>query len=179
LQARQIFTLVACFTIFVLLQTVAHCQWQNTDPIWEYEDESPIIPADVRLKVHALNQAYHQAGDYHNDHFLKALRSRDPHNRPFINRWSATFLPRWIAFNDYLDRYKRSVWLHASSVSASGTTINFQHSQLAGATQAVAKNLVATAQGLTAYLEDDKVVDKWEIFINRLKNIVDTLQDLE
>jgi hypothetical protein len=166
-------------SIFLVMQPLAHCQWMNDDPIWEYEDETPIIPADVRLKMHDLSQAYNQAGDYANKHFLKEYRLRDPYNTEFSVRWQLSFFPRWIAFNDYLDRYQRSVWINASSVSATGTTVDLQHSQLAGATRNVARNLVSTAQGLTPYLENDKVVAKWEIFINRLKNIVDALQELE
>ncbi len=179
MQARQLLILAACFTVFVLLQTTAHCQWTNDSPIWEYEDETPIIPMDVRLKMHALSQSFNQAREYANKRFLKEYRLRELDNIEFSHRWTTAFRPRWIALEDYIHRYAKSVWINASSVSATGKTVNLAHSQLGGTTRAVARNLLDTAQGLTPYLEDDKVVAKWEIFINRLKNIVDALQDLE
>jgi len=153
-------------------------QWTNDEPWYEYEDETPQIPMDVRLKMHALSQAYHQAGDYHNEKFKPEFHRREPHNVLFWSRWES-FRARWIGFNDYLAQFERSVWIHASSVSATGTTINLEHSQLAGTTRAVLAGVVDAARDLTPYLEDDTVRSRWEIFIARLNNLEDALEDLK
>ena len=155
----------------------AQSDWENDAPWWTYEDETPVIPIDVRMKMFDLNKAYHRAGDYHNDHFIKEYSSREHPNAAFEGRW-LSFRGRWIAFNDYLQRFERSVWLNASAVSASKTYVDFDHAQLAGTTRMVLANLVETARDLTFYLEDDIVISKWEIFIRRLSNLEDEFKEL-
>jgi len=159
--------------------TVAHAQggWDNVDPIWEYEDDTPTIPVDIRLKLFNLDKAYHNAGDYHNDHFVKEYIRREHPNVAFGRYW-VSFRARWIGFNDYLHRFQRSIFVNASSVSASGTTINIDHVQLAGTTRMVLEGLVETARDLTYYLEDDIVIQKWEIFIVRLTNLEEEFKEL-
>lgn len=152
--------------------------WENDAPWWTYEDESPVIPVDVRIKRFNLDMAYHKAGEYHNDHFVKEYVNREHPNAAFAWRWTS-FRARWLAFNDYLARYQHSVLINAASVSASGTTINIDHAQLAGGTLMVLENLVETARDLTYYLEDDIVIGKWEIFIRRLTQVEDALKDFE
>jgi len=151
--------------------------WENNDPLWEYEDETPQIPIDVRLKLFNLGMAYHKAGEYHNDHFVREYSNREHPNAAFERGW-ITFYGRWVAFNDYLRRYERSVRVNASSVTVGAKTINLAHSQLAGRTRMVLANLVETARDLTFYLEDDIVIKKWEIFIVRLENLEDTIKEL-
>lgn len=155
----------------------AQSQWENDTPWWVYEDDSPVIPADVRLKLFNLGKAYHRAGDYHNDHFLKEYSRREYPNAAFKERWQS-FRARWIAFSDYLTRFERSVLRNAATVSASKTYINFDHAQLAGTTRMVLENLVETARDLTFYLEDDIVIKKWEIFVVRLNHLEDEFKEL-
>ncbi len=155
----------------------AQSDWENDAPWWTYEDDSPVIPVDVRLELFNLGKAYHRAGDYHNETFIKEYSRREHPNAAFMLRWTS-FRARWIAFNDYLQRFQRSVLLNASTVSASKTYINFDHAQLAGATRAVLEKTVETARDLTFYLEDDIVISKWEIFIRRLTNLEDEFKEL-
>lgn len=155
----------------------AQSPWENDDVWYDYEDDSPVIPVDVLLKRFNLNMAYNKAGEYHNDHFVKEYSYREHPNAAFAWRWT-TFRGRWIAFNDYLERFQRSVLVNAGSVSASGTTVNFEHAQLAGTTRLVLENLVETARDLTFYLEDDIVISKWEIFIRRLNTLEDEFKEL-
>jgi len=150
--------------------------WSNDDPWYDYEDDTPIIPIDVRMKRFNLNMAYNKAGEYHNDHFIRTYTNRDRGNAAFARGW-ASFFARWLAFSDYLERFQRSVLLNASSVSASGRTINLEHSQLMGTTRAVLAAMVNHARGLTSLLEDDIVTEKWETFIDRLTQVEDALQD--
>lgn len=167
------------FLIWLALQCVwgkAEAQWVNDEPMWEYEDDTPVIPADVRLKMHALSQAYHMAGDYHNDRFVPEYQRRELENLLFRSRWNA-FRARWIGFNDYLARFERSVWVNAGSVTAGSNVVNLEHSQLQGTTRGVLAALVDTARDLTSYLEDDTVRSRWEIFIARLVTLEDTLKD--
>ncbi len=152
--------------------------WMNDDPWWEYEDESPIIPIDVRLKLFNLDKAYHQAGDYHNDHFIKEYSRKEPSNAAFAWRWKS-FRARWISFSSYLARFNRSVLVNAAYITASRTMVDLDHSQLGGTTNAVLKGLVESAKDLTPYLEDDIVIKKWEIFIGYLKELEDKLKDLQ
>lgn len=154
----------------------AQTQWENDAPWWTYEDETPVIAADVRLKLFELGKAYHRAGDYHNDTFIPEYTNREYPNAAFAWRWHS-FWARWIGFNDYLRRFQRSVLLNASTVSASKTYINFDHAQLAGRTRGVLEALVETARDLTFYLENDIVISKWEIFIVRLNNLEDKFKD--
>lgn len=174
---RWLFILAACF---LLALGIARGQggWTNDEPIWEYEDESPQIPADVRLKMHALDQAYHLAGDYHNERFQREFLLREPYNTQFGDRW-AVFAARWVGFNDYLARFQRSVWVNAGAVTAGSKVVNIEHTQLAGRTRAVLSKIIDTARDLTSYLEDDIVVSKWEIFIARLVTLEDTLKDFD
>ena len=151
--------------------------WETDDRWWEYEDETPEITADVRLKLFNLDKAYNRAGDYHNEDFVKQYRSREPANVAFAFRHSV-FWARWIAFNDYLRQFKRSVLLNAATLSASKTYIDFDHVELAGTTRMVLENLVETARDLTFYLENDIVISKWEIFIRRLNNLEDEFKEL-
>ena len=151
--------------------------WENDEPWWEYEDETPILPADVRLKMFNLDKAYNRAGDYHNEDFKREYTRREHPNAAFAWKWNA-FLARWVGFNDYYAQYQRSVLVNASAVSASKTYIDFDHAQLAGATRAVLEGVVDTARDLTPYLEDDIVIKKWEIFIGYLEELEDKLKDL-
>ena len=151
--------------------------WRNPDPIWEYEDDSPVIPADIRLKIFNLDKAYHQAGDYHNDHFEPEYSRREPYNDAFVWRW-LTFQARWVSFNDYLQRFRRSVLVNAGTVTAGAKVINLEHSQLAGRTLGVLKGVTNKARDLTSYLEDDIVVEKWEIFVDQLEKLEDKLKEL-
>lgn len=155
----------------------AQTQWENDAPWWTYEDDSPVIPVDVRLELFNLGKAYHRAGDYHNDHFIGEYSRREHPNAAFAFRWNS-FRARWLAFNHYLERFQRSVLLNAASVSASKTYINFDHAQLAGRTRMVLEAMVETARDLTFYLEDDIVISKWEIFIRRLNNLEDEFKEL-
>lgn len=174
---RWLFVLAVCF---VAAWGIARGQgeWMNDEPWYEYEDDSPVIPVDVRLKIFNLDKAYNRAGDYHNDHFVGEYTRREQPNDAFAIRW-ASFRARWIGFNDYLARFQHSVLVNAASVSASGTTIDFDHSQLFGTTRMVLEGLVEAARDLTYYLEDDIVIKKWEIFINRLAQLEDTLKDFD
>ncbi len=157
--------------------THGQSEWENDAPWWTYEDDSPVIPADVRMKMFELNKAYERAGDYHNEIFVEEYTRREHPNAAFERRW-VSFRARWIAFNDYLERFQRSVLLNAASVSASKTYIDFDHAQLAGTTRAVLEKTVETARDLTFYLEDDIVISKWEIFIRRLSNLEDEFKEL-
>ena len=151
--------------------------WSNDEPWWEYEDETPIIPMDVRLKMFELNKAYERAGDNYNENFVQEYSRREHPNAAFERGW-LSFYARWISFNDYLQRFERSVWLNASTVSATKTHIDFDHVQLAGRTRMVLEGLVETARDLTPYLENDIVIKKWEIFIGYLEELEDKLKDL-
>ncbi len=153
-------------------------QWVNDEPWWEYEDETPQIPLDVRLKMHALSQAYHLAGDYHNEKFKPEFHRREPENVLFWSRWNS-LRARWIGFNDYLERFERSVWTNASSVTVGAKVVNFEHSQLHGTTLSVLSGVVDAARDLTPYLWDDIVRSRWEIFIARLTTLEDTLKDFD
>ena len=168
--------MAAVSAMFALAHVHAQSDWENDAPWWTYEDESPVIPVDVRLKLFELDKAYNRAGDYHNDHFVREYTRREHPNAAFALRWT-TFRARWIGFNDYLTRFRRSVLVHASSVSASKTHINFDHAQLAGTTRMVLEAVVEAARDLTFYLEDDIVISKWEIFIVRLENLEDRFKD--
>lgn len=168
--------IVGVASLFLSLAHV-HCQWMNDQPVWEYEDDTPVIPIDVRLKLFTLNKAYHNAGDYHNDHFIAEYTRREHPNVAFTRRW-AIFRVRWIGFNDFLLRYKRSIMVNAGSITAGAKVINLKHTQLAGTTRMVLEALVETAKDLTFYLEDDTVRTRWEIFIRRLNNLEDALEAL-
>lgn len=169
---------ILCTLFLLYIGTPAlEAQWVNDQPVWEYEDESPKIPIDVRLKIFNLGMAYQKAGDYHNDHFVQEYTRREYPNEAFAARWKP-FFARWIALSDYLRRFNRSVWVNASSVTAGAKTVNIEHSQLGGRTLMVLENLVETARGLTFYLEDDTVIMRWEIFIRRLRTLEEELKEL-
>lgn len=153
-------------------------QYENDAPWWTYEDDSPIIPVDVRLKRFNLNKAYESAGDYHNDHFKREYTRREPRNPAFEAGW-LSFRARWLAFNEYLARFQRSVLDNATFVSADRTAINIDHMQLMGTTRGVLSAMVNSARELTSLLEDDIVIEKWETFIDRLTQVEDALQDFE
>ncbi len=174
---RYLFVLAVCF---VVAWGIARGQggWTNDQPVWEYEDDSPVIPVDIRLKIFNLDMAYNKAGDYHNDHFVKEYTRREHPNAAFAWKW-ATFAARWVGFNDYLERFQRSVLVNAGTVTAGAKVVNLEHSQLAGTTRMVLEALVETARDLTYYLEDDIVIKKWEIFIDRLTQLEDTLKDFD
>ena len=166
----------AVCALFAWAQANAQSPWENDDPWWTYEDDSPVIPVDVRLKLFNLQKAYNQAGDYHNENFKREYSRREHPNDAFVLRWTS-FRARWIAFNDYLARFQHSVLVNAATVSASGTYVDFDHSQLAGVTRGVLENLTETARDLTFYLEDAIVISKWEIFIRRLNNLEDKFKE--
>lgn len=151
--------------------------WRNDAPWWTYEDDSPVIPADVRLKFFNLDRAYNRAGDYHNGTFVKEYSRREHPNAAFMRKWTS-FRARWIGFNDFFLQFQRSVLVNAASVSATRTTINFEHAQLAGRTRMVLAGVVEAARDLTFYLENGIVISKWEIFIVRLNNLEDELKEL-
>lgn len=154
----------------------AQSQYENDAPWWTYEDDSPVIPADVRIKFFELDKAYHRAGDYHNEDFIKEYSRREHPNAAFTRQWTS-FRARWIGFSAYLARFNRSVLVNASFVTASRTVVDFDHAQLAGTTRMVLEALVETARDLTFYLEDDIVITKWEIFIVRLEYLEDKFKD--
>ena len=162
----------------LLTGSVQAVQWQNEQPIWEYEDDSPEIPIDVRLKLFNLKKAYDRAGDYHNDHFVEEYTRREYPNTAFAWRWES-FQARWIAFNDYLQRYSRSILVNAAYVTAGRTTVDFDHAQLAGTTRMVLEALVEKARLLTFYLEDDTVRTRWEIFVDRLETLEEVIKELD
>jgi len=168
---------VVCFAA-ALVYARGQSPWENNDPLWEYEDDSPVIPIDVRLKFFNLDRAYNNAGDYHNDHFVREYSRREHPNAAFERGW-VTFYARWVGFNDYFARFQRSILVHAGSVSVGSKTVSIKHSQLVGRTSMVLANLVETARDLTFYLEDDIVIKKWEIFIVRLENLEDTIKELK
>ncbi len=161
---------------WAMLMGTAEAQWQNDEPWWEYEDSTPQIPVDVRMKRFNLDMAYNKAGDYHNEHFKREYTRREYNNAAFKRGW-LSFRARWLAFSDYLERFQRSVLLNASSVSASRTYINIDHARLMGTTRAVFAAMVNSARELTSLLEDDIVTEKWETFIDRLTQVEDALQD--
>lgn len=152
--------------------------WANDQPWWEYEDDSPVIPADVRIKRFELTKAYESAGDYHNENFKREYTRREHPNDAFEPGW-LTFRARWLSFNDYLARFQRSVLANATFISADRTAINIDHAQLHGTTRAVLTAMVNSARELTSKLEDDIVAEKWETFIDRLTKVEDALQDFE
>ncbi len=168
--------LVGAISALLTWASVNAQDWANDTPWWVYEDDSPEIPVDVRLKLFNLSKAYHRAGDYHNEDFIKEYSYRERPNDAFEIRWR-TFRARWIAFNDYLTRFQHSVLANAAAVSASGTYINIDHAQLAGTTRVVLENVTETARDLTFYLEDDIVISKWEIFVVRLNTLEDEFKD--
>jgi len=172
-----LFILAVCF---VVSWGIARGQgeWENDAPWWTYEDETPVIPVDVRLKFFNLDKAYNRAGDYHNENFVGEYTRREHPNDAFTLRW-ASFRARWIAFNDYLARFQRSVLANAAFVTAGAKVVNFEHSQLAGTTRSILAGLVENARDLTYYLEDDIVISKWEIFTRRLAQLEDTLKDFD
>jgi len=172
----------ASATLFLLLLTApyAHAQsgqWNNDQPWWEYEDETPVIQVDVVMKLYKLEKAYNRAGDYHNDHFKPTYSRREHPNDAFARRWLA-FSARWVGFNEYLQRFERSVKVNASSITADRTIINFKHSELANNTRAVLAGIVDRTRDLTLYLEDDIVIEKWETFIKRLHQLEEKSKDL-
>jgi hypothetical protein len=152
--------------------------WTNDQPLYEYEDESPVIPIDIRLKLFNLSMAYTKARDYHNEVFKREYTRREHPNAAFARKWS-TFVARWVGWNSYMDRYTLSVQTNASFITAGSKTINLEHSQLAGTTRMVLEGLVEAARDLTFYLEDDIVINKWEIFIKRLAQLEDALKDFD
>lgn len=164
--------------VFWLGTSTLAAQWQNDEPWWKYEDDSPVIPVDVRLKRFNLNKAYESAGDYHNDHFKRTYSTREHPNDAFEAEW-LSFWARWVAFSDYLARFQRSVLANATVVSVDRTAINIDHVQLMGTTHAVLAAMVNAARELTSKLEDDIVIEKWEIFIERLTQVEEALQDFE
>ena len=168
---------VVCFFAALVCAKAAQSPWENDEPWWTYEDDSPVIPADVRIKLFNLDKAYTRAGDYHNVSFIKEYSRREHPNVAFMLRW-ASFRARWISFNDYLQRFNRSVLVNAAYITTGRTMVDFDHAQLAGTTRAVLTNLVETARELTFYLEDDIVISKWEIFIVRLNHLEEEFKDL-
>ena len=173
----------ASATIFLMLLTAPYAyaqsgQWRNDQPLWEYEDETPVIPVDIVLKLFNLTKAYHRAGDYHNDHFKPQYSRREHPNAAFAWRWEP-FASRWIGFNEFLRRFERSVRVNASHITADRVTIDLDHSQLAGQTRMVLRGIIKQAKDLTSYLEDDIVIEKWETFITRLTQLEEKLKDLK
>ncbi len=163
--------------VWAILMCPAYAQdWANDEPWWTYEDSTPVVPADVRLKYHNLDMAYNNAGDYHNEHFKRQYTYREPPNDAFESGWKS-FRARWEAFNYYLARFQRSVLVNAATVSASKTHIDIDHMQLMGTTRSVLAALVNSARELTSQLENDIVIEKWETFIDRLTQVEDALQD--
>ena len=157
---------------------VLAAQW-NTDPIWEYKDDSPVIPADVRLKLWNVDKAFSRAYEYHNKKFKTEFNKRETGDREFADRWKTSFVPYWTAFVNYLYRYTRSAQLNASYITADSKILNLEHSQLHGTTLMVARALVRRARDLTSLLEDGIVIKKWEIFIDRLETLEDTIKKLK
>lgn len=169
------------FLIWLALQCVwgkAEAQWQNTQPVWEYEDETPVIEIKVRLDIHNITIAWQTAKDYHDKRFKPEYLRREGENAAFAAQWNARFAPYWTAFNDYLYRYVESKIRTAQRLQAPGT-VDLDHQQLRGRMVMVTEALVEKARELTFYLEDDTVIGKWEIFIRRLEYLEETIKELE
>lgn len=158
----------------------AHGQdWANDEPWWKYEDSTPVIPLDVRLKIHNISQTWSLAHEYHNRRFKPLYDQRSGQNTAFATQWAFSFLPYWIAFSSILDDYVYSKLQFEARITVPGKVVDLAHSQLAGKTRMVAAALVEKARVLTLYLEDDKVRQRWEIFTQRLITLEEAIKELD
>ncbi len=152
--------------------------WSNDMPWWTYEDSTPTIPADVRLKIHNISQTWSQARDYHNRRFRPVYDQREGENLAFVTQWNLSFRSYWIAFSETLYEYVSSKLQFEARITVPGKVVDFDHSRLAGEIRTMAAALVERARVLTLYLEDDTVRVRWEIFTQRLITLEDAIKEL-
>lgn len=153
--------------------------WRNDMPWWVYEDSTPAIPADVRLKIHNINQAWSLAYEYHNTKFRPVYDQREGQNLTFALQWNFSFRPYWVTLSETLYGYISSKLQFEARITVPGKVVDFEHSRLAGKTRMVAAALVEKARVLTLYLEDDTVRTRWEIFTRRLITLEEAIKELE
>ncbi len=165
--------------LFAWSHVLAQSPWENDDPIWEYEDESPIIPIQVLLDIHDIKQAWTVAIKAHDKRFKPEFNRREGQNPAFASEWTYSFAPYWVGFNDYLYRYVASKLQVEARMVVPGKIVDLSHSQLRGRTLMVTKALVEKARDLTHLLENDIVIEKWEIFVERLETLEETIKELD
>lgn len=176
---KRYLLVAAVAALFAWAHASAQSPWANDEPWWEYEDSTPTIPIDVRLKIHNITQTWSLAHEYHNRRFRPIYDQRAGQNIAFATRWNASFLPYWIAFSETLHEYLSSKLQFEARITVPGTVVDLTHSQLAGRTRMVAAALVEKARVLTLYLEDDKVRARWEIFTQRLITLEEAIKELD
>lgn len=157
-----------------------HAQdWANDEPWWKYEDSTPVIPLDVRIKLHNISQAWSLSYEYHNRRFKPVFNQRERQNVAFATRWHAGFAPYWAALSATLYKYISSKLQFESRTAVPGMAIDIDHMRLVARTRMVAAALAEKARVLTLYLEDDTVRARWEIFTQRLITLEEAIKELD
>ena len=154
-----------------LMGTAVQAQWPIYDYEIEVEPDAPHISVPLALKLHNFDMAYVNAGEYHNKHFVKAW-SLERYNPKFRDKW-LVFWGQWHAWNEFSEEYRRAVWVQ----SASGV-VNLKTGTLRRKAEATSTQLLARARELTKLLKNDKVKEKWEIFVQRLEHMEVAVKDL-
>ena len=146
--------------------------------IFAQQDSTPLPPASLRLRIFTLDQAYYQAGDYHNKKFARRWNS-SPHYGSFVGK-HLDFLDQWIKFNYNLRIWKRKLRVDAAKISSSGTRIRDLETIRTGKmVLGISRELVESAAALTKWVYSPELQQRWKEFVRKLEKLENTIQELE